>query len=188
MNFAELRQNLVSQWRQSPLLQWGSVATLVLLASYLVVFLGDLGTARARQARDLNERVIRLERFSGQTGWTSRAEAARQRRVALESRLWQAGTQGLAQANLQSWLDRELQKQGVDNYQLQVEPARPAPNRPGVLEVRARVKGPFVPEVFFNFLKVIEGHSQPLSVDQLEIQGQRFDLSLIAYFQSPGGP
>ena len=117
-----------------------------------------------------------------------RATEARAMRVQIEDKLWTATTKGLAQANLQAWLDSQLKSATIAEARLKVEAALDVPKYANLWQVTAQIEGVFTPASLELFLLRMGEHPQWLVIDRLEIhhtQSPRFTLIIIAYFQAP---
>ncbi len=182
MDLEELRQ----QWRQSPILRYGAlgVVAVVLLYGYLVM--SDARTAAIAETERLAERLGRLEALQGEQVWTQRADRARQLRVRIESRLWEADTPGIAQAELQSWLRRQAAQSGMPNPQLSLGEPDAVEGVPGLVAVSAQLEGQFSPDVLRGLLERIETHERHIAIQRLEVRGNRLVIGVRTLMAGPG--
>ncbi len=187
MTTADVLGQLKQQWRQSRLLRWGGLVIALLILFYSFSLAEDLNRKLEKQANSQQQRLGRLEQLLQEPEWPERSMAARQLRVQLESRLWQAPTRGVAQAELQSWLDRELKRAKINNVRLQIADTRESSLAPGLWEVGAQIQGGFEPATLLLLLRAIEGHKLLALVEQLEISRQRFDMQVTILVQPTEG-
>lgn len=169
MNRDALFRSLKAQWQQSPLLRWGGLGIVLILAYYSVLVLDDARAEAEAEVGRLQQQTLRLEQLLQEKNWPERAEAARSLRVQLETRLWQASTPGLAQAELQSWLERSLRKAGLADYRVSVE-VLDAEAAPRHWTLGATLQGPLDPPALYRLLQAIESHQKLTVVEQLDIE------------------
>jgi len=98
--------NFIAQIRNNPRLRWGLWLIFGIFWLYAVLLLRDQFRDKSEQYANAVKKVERLQAEVRQKEWLERVEEARALKVQMESRLWQAGTSGLAQASFQDWLNQ----------------------------------------------------------------------------------
>lgn len=179
---------LGERWRA----QWAVPrARAAVLALIFVLGVGGamLIDTRDREVRqELTEKrllVARTEQIGPADLWRQRWIDTDALRRHAEDRLWEGETDGLAQANFQSWIADQVILVGirVGDIHTTISPAN------GPLKLRrisAQLRGRFDADAFFKLLQIIATQQRIVIVDQLEIQlGQvpRFDMTLSGYLR-----
>ncbi len=177
----ELRHN----WR----LRLGAWLIVAILAGYLILFIAARQQALKGEYLEQSAQAARLTALAGHTGWLERAKAAKASLVQLESQLSQVESRGLAQAQVQTWLENHLKKLHIRAARSQVEQAAKVHGNRNVLQVRATVQAPYEPAGFAKLLRAVEVGPPLMAVEQLDITLQRnprFTLIFKTYFQGAG--
>ncbi|OFW21007.1 MAG: hypothetical protein A3H27_10475 [Acidobacteria bacterium RIFCSPLOWO2_02_FULL_59_13] len=190
-----------AEFKASPRLRLGLWVILGILWGYGLLLLRDEFHQAADEHRALARKVARAQALAGQTEWDKRIEAARALQVELESRLWRAGTLGLAQAAVQDWLNQSVQQAGLTRPATSVDAQEEAAGEKNTAE--ARGKGPatadlwkvsaklsfdFSPQKFYTLMGRLYGADKQVLVESLSIRGApvpRAEIVLSAYFQKP---
>jgi len=171
-----LRDNLAS--RRSRLLLIGLGFTLGL--SGLTV----LDSMHAEMLQSLSARRLQLGRLQnlGDAGvWQQRRSESERWRASAESRLWEGETDGLAQANLQSWIVEAAHRAGLAQLDIRTSINASATNPLKLRQLTAQISGRFEPDGLFLFLRAIAADERLLLVDRLEVQtvpAVRFEMLL----------
>ena len=171
-----LRDNLTSRRSRFLLVALG----FVVMAAGVTL----LDTADSRIERTVGERqrqLYGLERLGEKEVWHQRRTETDLSRVQAEARLWEGETDGLAQANFQSWLLDEAARAGLGSVEIHTS-INPNANNPLQLrQLTAQIAGRFEAAAFFKLIQAIAGHDRLLVVNRLEIQTvpmSRFDMVL----------
>ncbi|MEN9460212.1 MAG: hypothetical protein RIS84_232 [Pseudomonadota bacterium] len=179
---------LLEELRNNTRLRLGIWLILAIVLGYSLLVMDDYRKQLATEHQTLAERLDKLETLVKQTVWTERATAAHALQVQVESKLWVANSKGLAQANVQAWLDSQLKVLKVAEPRLKVEAAVENSQHRNLWQVSGQIDGIFTPASMEQFLLNIATHPQWILVERLEIrQGQpsRFTMVVTAYFQAP---
>ena len=175
-----------SEWQRSSLLRWSALAVALIVFFYLWLLGGDLNLDLEAKVADLKGQQTTLVALQNEVFWPDRAQLARSFRVQLESRLWQAETKGLAQANLQSWLERLLRRMQVTRMKLQIETLQRVDGLDDVWQVDALVEGSLGPARMIDLLKEIESHPLLIVIPSFDYERRKFTLQLSTYVQVTG--
>jgi hypothetical protein len=185
--------------RANPRLRWGLWLIAGILWFYAVLLLRDEAGARRLAVENLSKRAARAQSLAGEADWPARLRSAQAVQQNLESRLWQAGTLGLAQAAFQDWLNQAARQAGLSRPVITVaapeeSPAnRPPASAPGVpppdlWKATARLRFDFDPAALYRLLAQIESHEKMLSVESLTMRSAPTpgaEIVVVAYFQKP---
>lgn len=167
-------------------LRLGIWLILLIFGYYLCMVLADYQQGLTEEYQDITEKSVRLAALLEQAEWPERARGAKAALVQLEAKLPTADSPGLAQANVRTWLDRELKKLRISSTRVRVDTAAQIPGASGVLRVGATVEGTYRQDTFARLLLAIEAGPMLMSVEQLDIKlakSQRFSLVFNSYFQ-----
>ena len=132
-------------------------------------------------------RLARAEVLLGQQDWPGLLEAERAANRVLEAALWEAETEGLAQAKLQAALTGALAGLKLQDYRIRSGVSQPAPDLPGIWRVQIRLDAAYQPGVELQVLYALATHPRKLIVDRLDlrrrVQGNSYmTLILSGYF------
>lgn len=183
LNYGQLRE----EWRSNQRLRLGICLIVVTFMVYGLMLLEDRQQAIIDGHRELEDQIGKLEAIAGQGVWVARAETAKAVRVQLESKLFTAETRGLAQANVQTWLDSQLKKLQIADARTSVEQAVDMSGEAAIWQVTASVDGPFDYDKFTELLYAIESDPHYMTIDQLSFTTQNkphLALRIRAYFQA----
>ena len=116
-----------------------------------------------------------------------RATKAKILRDTLETKFWQASTQGLAQATFQKWLDMEIAKTKMEKAYLRIESSSAVPNEPDLTKVTARLDANFIIKQLSSLLLATAKSPFFVIIERLEIRNEnrapRFTLIISGYFE-----
>ncbi len=118
--------------------------------------------------------------------WHQRRSETDLLRVQMEGRLWEAETDGLAQANFQTWLIDEAARAGIGQIEIHTSINSTTANPLKLRQLTAQLTGRFEAVAFFKLLQAIAGHNRLLVVDRLEIQtvpAPHFEMLLGTYLR-----
>jgi hypothetical protein len=192
---------LRAEFKANPRLRLGFWVILGILWGYSLLLLRDELHQAADEHLELARKVARAQAFAGQTEWEKRIEPAQALQLELESRLWRAGTLGLAQAAVQDWLSQSVQQAGLTRpatsvaAQEEVTSDKSATEAQGkglatadLWKVSAKLSFDFSPQKFYNLMGRLYGTDKQVVVESLSIRGApvpRAEMVLSAYFQKP---
>lgn len=175
---------LLEQWQQTPRLRIGAMVILIIifflcldsLASYKIEIEQDYLTTEKKHQKLQN---------IAQQQWGEKAEQTRASLIEFEQNLWQAETKGLAQANIQSWLNREIKIEGLKTN---VSSATELVETSQLWQVDIKIKGSMSWQQLINLLGLIELNPHNMLIKALTIQASkdllRIDVQLTSIFQA----
>ena len=119
--------------------------------------------------------------------WHERLEAERATYRRLETALWEAETEGLAQAKLQGALNEAVEGLRLDNLRVRSGVSQPVPGVPGVWRVQTRLDAAYRTGVELKVLHALATHPKKMVVDRLDLRRRSrrdsyMTLMLSAYF------
>ncbi len=139
-----------------------------------------------REAVDKQAQLSRLEQVGQAELWQQRREETQLARNHAEARLWEAETDGLAQANFQSWLLDEAKQAGIAVGEMRSS-IDANPNNPLKLRrVSAQVSGRFEAAGFVKLLQAIASQEHLVVIERLDIHvapTPRFEMVLGAFLR-----
>jgi hypothetical protein len=130
--------------------------------------------------------LARLEQLAHGDLWHRRRSETDVARVQAEGRLWEAETDGIARANLQSWIIEQANKAGLGRVEIQIGLEAGANNPLKLRQFSAQIRGRFEPAALFKFLEAIASHDRVLVASRLELQTlpvAHFELVLDAFLR-----
>jgi hypothetical protein len=141
-----------------------------------------------REAADKRAQLARIEQVGQAELWRQRREETQLSRTTAEARLWEAETDGLAQANFQSWLLDEAKQAGIAVGEIRSS-IDSNPNNPLKLRrVTAQVGGRFEATGFVKLLEAIASQERLVVIERLDIHlapMPRFEMVLGAFLRPP---
>jgi hypothetical protein len=164
----------LGKWLRDSLANRRTRVLLVVFAATLAVaglmVVDAIDTTMLRRMTERQRQLTRIEQLGGVDIWHQRREESEPLRVQAESRLWEAETDGLAQANFQSWIIEQAGAAGIAAIDVHTSINSTANNAMKLRQLAAQVSGRFEPESFFKLLQAIAGHDRLVIVDRLELQ------------------
>jgi len=183
---AQLRQQLEA----APWLRWALLAIGVLAALVVAQAVEQVRVGAQQAAIDEEAKLRRIQALQGQDVWLQRATESQAMRKALEAQIPAAATSGAAQAALQSWL-RGLANATSDpqRVRIAVEGTSPVEEVPGLLRIRASLRGAMTPREAITIARQIEGGQNLVVIESLDIRSDAnrlVSIGMNAYYRLPG--
>jgi hypothetical protein len=180
---------LLTELRQNTRLRMGILAILVILLSYIGIWLKDYNAKLQQEYREAVTQLNRLQAVANQKQWTRRASKAQRLRNQLEAQLWQAETKGLAQAAFQKWINAQLTKIKIEGrIILKVKPAVDVKLINNLWQVTADLSATVEAHKILALIAAVAKHPQLTVIERLNInkvrKHTRFNLLITAYFKS----
>ncbi len=184
-----LAVQLRRQLDATPWLRWALLVIAVLAALMVLQGLEQVRVQAQQQAIDEEAKLRRIKALQGQDVWLERARESAALREALLARIPPANTPGAAQAALQAWL-QSLANSTSDAQKVRtaVEGTAPVEALPGVLRVRASLRGGMTPREALTIVRRIEGGSDLVVVESLDIRSENnptASIAMSAYYRLP---
>ncbi len=179
MTIADLSLNAIvpaslSKWLSANLASQRTRLLLVMLAATLAVgglmILDSIDSAMLKRIAERQYRLVRIEHQESVDTWRQRLNETEPTRVQAESRLWEAETDGLAQANFQSWIVEQAGAAGIGPLDVHTTINSTSNNAMKLRELSAQVSGRFEAESFFRLLQAIVDNNRLVIVDRLDLQ------------------
>jgi hypothetical protein len=162
----------------------GVLAFVVAAAGLTLVDEADSGIVLKLKQNQLQ--LARLEQLAHGDLWHRRRAETDVARVQAEGRLWEAETDGIARANLQSWIIEQANLAGLGRIEIQIGLEAGANNPLKLRQFSAQIRGRFEPAALFKFLGAIASHDRVLVASRLELQTlpvAHFELVLDAFLR-----
>ena len=151
-------------------LRWGIQIVLALLLCYVILLQSDR-LAAVRSDYDARiERLNEAETLLGQQDGPALLQAERETHREIRSMLWQAETEGLAQAKLQSALAGLFTNLGLKNIHFRSGSSQPVPHLPEVRRVQIRLDSDYRPGLELRIVHDLATHPEKLFVDRLDLK------------------
>lgn len=178
-------QQLQEQWQGNPRLRLLLAAVAVILVVALLQNLHQAQQNAHAEAQKQWQKLGDVQQLSAVEHWAGRAESGQQAVETLNKHIWQASSEGQAQAQLRDVLQRYLNEQGLDTLRINVT-AVPS-DTIGLLQVRADLSGTYVPGAWQDFVySLLEHRPQILiehdSVNRTNSNRNLYRLSVHAWF------
>ena len=159
-----------------------------LVAAILLIYFALLQNERAQavfasyvaEANRLSRTAALLERED----WPQLLAAEREAHDRLAALIWQAESEGLAQAELQSEVRRMVEAARLTGVLIRTGISQPVPDMPDVWRIQMRVTGGYAQGAELRLLHAVATHPKRLVVDRLDITrtNSRLTLMVSAYF------
>lgn len=179
---------LISELKQNTRLRIGVWLIVAILAGYGLLLMDEQRQSLRQDHAAKLEHFARLQGVVSQTQWTERMQQLNQMKLLFEENFWRANTKGLAEADVQNWLNERTQLVKLKNASVNVENAVDMPKLPNLWMVSAEVRALFTPESFQHFLYTLY-FNKWLVIERVSASNRgansRFTLALRIYFQKP---
>ena len=153
---------------------------------YCILVQSDRLAAAYRDHAAEAGRLAKAEGLLEGRDWAALLEAEREAHREIESRFWQAETEGLAQAKLQEALGGVVRDLDLRDPRIQSGTTQPVPDLPGIWRAQTRLDAVYRRGVEPRTLHALATHPKKLIVDRLDLQQRkrksRLMLILSAYF------
>jgi hypothetical protein len=182
----------IGQWLRSNLANRRSRLLLAALALTLaaggLMALDSADTSMQRTLVERRQLLARIENLGDGELWHRRRAETDLARVQAETRLWEAETDGLAQANFQSWILDQATRSGIAKIEIHTSIGATASKPLNLRQLTAEVTGGFAADSMSKLLEAIARHDRLLVIKRLEILTSpypRFEM-LVSTFLRPG--
>jgi hypothetical protein len=182
----------ISKWVRDNFATGRSQLLLVALAFTLAAgglsVLDSMDAKLRRTIADRQGQLALIEHLGDGDTWRQRRAETDLLRLQAEGRLWEAETDGLAQANFQAWLLEQTNRAGLAQTEIHTSINSNASNPLKLRQLTAQVSGRFEPAGLFTLLQAIATHERLLIIHRLEIQTVPFPRIeiLLDTFLRPG--
>ena len=151
-------------------LRWGVRLILGLLIGY-VILLQTERLAAVRHDHDAEfERLKKAETLLENQNALDLLAAERENHRKIRSMFWQAETEGLAQAKLQTALAQLFGSFGLVDIHFRSGSGQPVPDLPGIWRIQIRMDTNYRPGLELRILHALATHPKKLIVDRLDLK------------------
>ena len=182
----------LSKWLRDNLATFRSRVLLAALAFTLAVggltLLDGIDTKLRRTLAEGQAQLGAIEHLSDSDTWRQRRTETDLLRVQAEGRLWEAESDGLAQANFQAWILEQANTAGMGQLDIRTSINSNANNPLKLRQLTAQVTGRFEANGLLALLRSIASYDRLLVVNRLDVQTvpfPRFEM-LLGTFLRPG--
>lgn len=161
----------LEEWRRNRRLRLGALVVFGILGAHAVLALSDRLQARKDAFHRDALMLGRLDEASREAGWPARAQAAEAALAQARHSIPPAGSDGLAQAEMQAWLTDLAVYAGVTGPAVRVETSLPVPGQPGTWQVLARLDGQAAPAALPVLARALTSALPWVRTERLEIVG-----------------
>ncbi len=181
-----LPHELTEQWQASSRLRWGVGLVAIILALYGLLLLSDFRHTRAEEYLASSTRLQTLMAAKDDRDWPQYSQQIQSLLVKWQSILWSVESKGLAQAELQSWLNKLFARLQLEHVTFDVTAARRVNDYSSVWAVSAEIEGGLQLGELLELLNSVENHAKLLRFEQVSLRragnGYRLKTLLTAYF------
>lgn len=177
-----------SQWMRlkaelhaNPRLQLGGWAILLLLLFVAQLELNSWQQAQQRQLQQLEQQISDLEHLQAEGQSLQLLETRQAQLQQVQSRHWQARTEGLAQANVRQAL-QSIQAPNWETRTVEVTSLQPT-SHPQVWRLRGRFQGIWQRQLPVEVLDALYQHQPQLELREVQIRQARRNGSLEVQFE-----
>ncbi len=181
---AELRR----QWQDNLRFRWLVFGVGVVFLLYLVLVADDIRISAREAFQEIAARELKLTSLSqvGENSFEAFLTQEREAKAALRESFWLASSEGLAGAELQSWLRRVAAIAEMENVRLEVSDVRPIAGMQDPLwRLDAEISGQANSDDARRLIGLIARSKRLVVVEQLSYapqRGDRLSVQLAAYF------
>jgi hypothetical protein len=192
LSTARAVQPWLSRWLRDNLATFRSRLLLVALAFTLaaggLTVLDGIDTKLQRTLAEAQAQLRAIEHLSESDTWRKRRAETDLLRVQAEGRLWEAESDGLAQANFQAWILEQANHAGMGQLDIRTSINSNTNNPLKLRPLTAQVTGRFEASGLFALLRSIASYDRLLVVNRLEVQTVPFPHfeMLLGTFLRPG--
>jgi hypothetical protein len=164
------------------------VALAFTLAAGGLTVLDGIDTKLQRALAEAQAQLGAIEHLSDSDTWRERRAETDLLRVQAEGRLWEAESDGLAQANFQAWILEHANHAGMGQLDIRTSINSNTNNPLKLRQLTAQVTGRFEANGLFALLRSVASYDGLLVVSRLEVQTVPFPHfeMLLGTFLRPG--
>jgi hypothetical protein len=192
LSSARAVQPWLSRWLRDNVATFRSRLLLVALAFTLaaggLTVLDEIDTKLERTLAEAQAQLRAIEHLSDSDTWRERRAETDLLRVQAEGRLWEAESDGLAQANFQTWILEQANNAGMGQLDIRTSINSNTNNPLKLRQLTAQVTGRFEANGLLALLRSITSYDRLLVVNKLEVQTVPFPHfeMLLGTFLRPG--
>jgi|GEM_PF-647638 len=163
-----------------------------IITLYCLILLHNYQQSLEKSHKQALNKLNKIEFIIQQDDWHQRLEKIQAVKTQLETQLWTATSQGLAQASLQAWLDDVVNKQiNLPHAQIKIATAPMTNTLPEMklLKVSARIEARLVGSKLESLLEKIASHKYMVLIEQLNVKKSyiknvlpKVSIIVVAYF------
>lgn len=181
----ELAEQLILQvkdeWQQNLRFRVGVWFSIVLFLTWMSLVWSDVNRELFEQQRALNRNLQSLAQIEPAEVWQGRIEKLAEQNQRQLQDLWEANSDGLAQAKVQAALTELVLNDDNINKTIKAGVPQPLDELEDVRQLRVRVATSLTSTQLRDTLKQIEGHPKLLVIDRIDLRrnGLRWNVELV---------
>ena len=179
-SLASLMRELAANAR----LRWGIWLVFCLLLGHAILAQSDRLAAARHDHAAATERLRKAEAILRQRDTFALLDTEREHQSRIRSLFWQAETEGLAQAKLQTAVADTLRGLGLTDIHFRSGSSQPVSGLPGVWKTQIRLDARFRPGYEFRIVHALSTNPDKLVVDRLDLGRHRTDDSYLVLIVS----
>lgn len=173
-----------AELRQNARLRAGVWLILLIGLSYVLLVQSDRLALADLEFASQVEQLRKAQALQSSSGWTEQLVTQQSVSDALAGALWEAETQGLAQASLQAALNEMIAGLEIRNGRIRSGVMQPVADMPGVWQIQVQLDGSYRLGAELQLLYAIARYPNKLVIDRLDLSRQNSRLLVLvsAYF------
>jgi hypothetical protein len=171
-------------------LRWMLVAAVLVFLVYLLLLASDFRQANQREYQLLHRQLVRLQAMDASSAvvdYSARLAEEQETSKQIESRLWQATTEGLAGADFQAWLQGQAKQHGFEKVRMELSDLRPLEGmRVPLWKLEAELTATAKNDAVVKFLEALAGNESMVIVEEFGFtpgRSNRVSALIVAYFR-----
>ncbi|MBL4679227.1 MAG: hypothetical protein JKY88_00725 [Pseudomonadales bacterium] len=181
---AQFRVEIVANQR----LRWGLFLIAVIAGFYFVLVVDDYRVELNAEFDSLNMRNDELLSLESESVWRERMIIEENALKEMEVATWQAESESLVRAEMQSTISSFAQKAGLEKFNLKVGSFQPHPVLSDVSVVRFELDAAFTDDSMLDFVSDLESNTPIFKVSSMTVRSgtkrSRLQMMILAYYNT----
>jgi hypothetical protein len=157
-----------------------------IVAASGLTMLDSLDSSITGRIAERQRQLARIEHIGDGAVWHSRRTETDLARVQAEGQFWDGQTDGLAQADFQTWIVDQATRSGIAQIDIHTSVSQAANNALKLRQLTAQVSGRFDGVALSKLMQAIAGHNRLVLVNRLDIHtvpAPHFEMWLGTYLR-----
>lgn len=188
MSSLRVLRQLRDDWRANPRLRYGGMVIVAILCVQLLLMLSDqIDKRKAAYTGDL-EMLARLEGMRSERAWPARAKQVQAKLQDVSDGIPEVTGKGMAQAEMQAWLTRLAQDQGLTETHIKIEDTVDVDAYPEFWQVLSRLEGKLPAHGHEAFMRALAEALPWVQAERLDVQSgdnPRVVVTFRSYYRKP---
>jgi len=178
-------QTTVQELRSNDRLRWGVGVICVLALIYLSLVFSDINALMRQEFYRLSNERSEFSGLETDSLWQQRLNLENQQISILQAQLWQAESESLALADIQSELVQIANQAELASISIKMGTLQPHADLQDVSKVRARLRASYQDDQILTFLHSIESHGSVFVFERLDLKSSKgkgsIDALIVSY-------